>query len=607
MRDNATISEHGDPTSAPAAARDAERARDAAWVRAAQRGDPGAFSRLYDAWFDRVFHLAARILRDSDSAGDVCQDAFLSAWRNLGSLQDPEAFGGWLLRIARNAAYDRSAREARTRPVDDEGLAVIEAQGASPAGAPAGFDVVDRLGRAADPAAAVADGEVAALVWDTVDSLGERDAQVLELQLRLGMSPAEVGEVMGLNRNAANQLCHRVRQRFAAAFRARTLWRGAEPACAELSAALRTAGVVGWGPDAAAIADRHLGSCAACQERSELRVQPAALFAAVPLLAAPVSLKRLVAERLAAEGVPLDPSALGAPDGSAAGGPHEGADAGPEGGGASPDVTDPGTAGRASGEPAPAAPAPDATVVLPAPPPAPPAAARLAPPPPPPPPVPAAHAARRWGAAAVVLLVVAAAVALLARGDDGDEVAARTGGGSTTSELVLDDGAEAPPSTDDQPEVTDPTSGPTVTDPAPSSTAPPEPTTTTPTTAPTTTAAPPRIVRFELWNTGDQHSPYPYGPGSPTVRWEVEGADSVTVRLWTDPDHDGPVGPIPGPVLSTAPTGELVLCPGTVDAGQCHAPPGRYTVTLEASGPGGAVTSDQANPPGFDVYPLIIP
>src|SRR5262245_62625237 len=36
-----------------------------------------------------------------ESARDVCQEAFLVAWRRLPALREPAAFGGWLKRLVR--------------------------------------------------------------------------------------------------------------------------------------------------------------------------------------------------------------------------------------------------------------------------------------------------------------------------------------------------------------------------------------------------------------------------------------------------------------------------------------------------------------------------
>lgn len=92
-----------------------------ALVEAARTGDEQAFGRLFDTWFDRVHDLSRRIVRDPGIAGEVAQDAFLTAWTRLDSLQDPDAFGGWLLRIARNKSLNRleksgAASHWMTRP-----------------------------------------------------------------------------------------------------------------------------------------------------------------------------------------------------------------------------------------------------------------------------------------------------------------------------------------------------------------------------------------------------------------------------------------------------------------------------------------------------------
>ena len=110
----------------------ASRARDAEWVGAALDGDAEAFARLYDAWSSRVFDLVVRIVPNRHVAQDVCQDVFFAAWRNLPNLQDRDAFGGWLLRIARNTALNQAARESRSRAVDDTSF--FELMGAGPSG-----------------------------------------------------------------------------------------------------------------------------------------------------------------------------------------------------------------------------------------------------------------------------------------------------------------------------------------------------------------------------------------------------------------------------------------------------------------------------------------
>src|SRR5206468_1126877 len=139
-------------------------------------------------------------------------------------------------------------------------------------------EIEDRIEQLDEPARLAGDAELVALVWESVDALGARDAEVLDLSLRHGLSPAEVAEVVGTNRNAANQMVHRARQRLGDAIRARVLWRGGEPQCGDLADDLRNANVTRFDADAVRISTAHAEACELCRERRRLRLDPAALF-----------------------------------------------------------------------------------------------------------------------------------------------------------------------------------------------------------------------------------------------------------------------------------------------------------------------------------------
>src|SRR5688500_6701445 len=80
-------------------------------VARARRGDREALSRLYED-YRRVVHAAVLARVPAADADDLVQDVFIAAMRRLPGLRSDEAFGGWLLAIARNRATDywRSAR-----------------------------------------------------------------------------------------------------------------------------------------------------------------------------------------------------------------------------------------------------------------------------------------------------------------------------------------------------------------------------------------------------------------------------------------------------------------------------------------------------------------
>lgn len=99
-----------------------------ALIDAAKHGDLDAFNRLVLAYQDLVFNLTYRMMGEMEPAEDATQDAFISAYRNIGSYRGG-SFKAWLLRIATNACYDELRRRQRrpTTPLepfteDDEEL-----------------------------------------------------------------------------------------------------------------------------------------------------------------------------------------------------------------------------------------------------------------------------------------------------------------------------------------------------------------------------------------------------------------------------------------------------------------------------------------------------
>ena len=84
-----------------------------ALVERAKRGDREAFDALARLVGDRCMAIAFRILRDADRADDAVQAALITAWRQLRSLRDPDAFEPWLHRILTHECYAEARRRTR--------------------------------------------------------------------------------------------------------------------------------------------------------------------------------------------------------------------------------------------------------------------------------------------------------------------------------------------------------------------------------------------------------------------------------------------------------------------------------------------------------------
>lgn len=84
-----------------------------ALVRAARRGDRSAFGSLYQRYRRMVHGVLLSYVSYSD-AEDLLQDVFILGLERLDSLRQDEAFGGWLVRIARHRALDHHRRARPT-------------------------------------------------------------------------------------------------------------------------------------------------------------------------------------------------------------------------------------------------------------------------------------------------------------------------------------------------------------------------------------------------------------------------------------------------------------------------------------------------------------
>lgn len=84
-------------------------------VTRALRGHTPAFDELVRRHEQRAVSIAYRLVGNVHDALEVCQEAFVRAHRHLPTLEQPDRFAAWLLRIVTNLALNhRRTRRPRT-------------------------------------------------------------------------------------------------------------------------------------------------------------------------------------------------------------------------------------------------------------------------------------------------------------------------------------------------------------------------------------------------------------------------------------------------------------------------------------------------------------
>lgn len=96
-------------------------------INLAKAGEERGYGFLYEKTYKSKYYLALQYMKNEEEAEDVLQEAYIKAFSKLDTLENPEAFQGWLGMIVANTAKNMLAKK---RPllfsdlaVDDEGEA----------------------------------------------------------------------------------------------------------------------------------------------------------------------------------------------------------------------------------------------------------------------------------------------------------------------------------------------------------------------------------------------------------------------------------------------------------------------------------------------------
>lgn len=169
---------------------------DVSLVAASVAGNKDAFAQIVGRYQALICSLAYSATGNLSQSEDLAQETFVTAWKQLGHLREPERLRSWLCGIARNLSNSAVRQRAR-EPL--HGAETMETMDESPA--------VDLL-----PAEQAISNEEQAILWRSLEKIPETYREPLILFYREHQSIERVAAELELSEDAVKQRLSRGRK-----------------------------------------------------------------------------------------------------------------------------------------------------------------------------------------------------------------------------------------------------------------------------------------------------------------------------------------------------------------------------------------------------------
>ena len=84
------------------------------------------FDNIYEEYFDRVYYKVLSVVKNDDDAEDICQETFISVYKNLSKFREESDIYTWIYRIAINKTYDFFKKRKIEFEINDDVLSLPE-------------------------------------------------------------------------------------------------------------------------------------------------------------------------------------------------------------------------------------------------------------------------------------------------------------------------------------------------------------------------------------------------------------------------------------------------------------------------------------------------
>lgn len=178
------------------------RVQDAELIREAQKGSRVAFDALVRQYDQAVLRLALHLTGSEQDAQDIHQEAFLKAYRHIGSFRFECSFYTWIYRIVTNLCLDHLRRRKTRR---EDSAVMVDASGEE-------HDVTVNVSddRAmANPGRELDRKILSRQIQEALEKLTPRERTVFELKHYQGLRLRTIGEMLNTTEETAKNTLFR--------------------------------------------------------------------------------------------------------------------------------------------------------------------------------------------------------------------------------------------------------------------------------------------------------------------------------------------------------------------------------------------------------------
>ncbi len=166
-------------------------------VRATLKGDRTAFDAIVERYHTQAVAVSFRLLGNRADAVEVVQDSFLKAYQSLSTLQKPEAFAGWFMRIVSNLSLNKRRGRSLRRGVSlDAGADDESNRGASDTQGSTGISGESLQSGETDPFRSAAGKELGTQLQKALEQLPDKQRLAILMFTVQQMPQKEVAEAL---------------------------------------------------------------------------------------------------------------------------------------------------------------------------------------------------------------------------------------------------------------------------------------------------------------------------------------------------------------------------------------------------------------------------